>query len=138
MAISLTTLGTAYAQDFDTLPASGSATWTNDLTLVAGYHARTGTGAVRQLVFIDRQVPDLARLTAGLEAGTCAYLLDAGRDALAQIADGLARHGAVAAVHIVAHGSPGALHFASGTVSHASLTDAAVALARIGAALAPE
>src|SRR5262249_21395726 len=94
--------------------------------------------AVRQLVFIDRQVPDLPRLMAGLAAGTRAYLLDPECDALEQIAEGLARHGAVAAVHIVAHGSPGELHFASGTVSRASLTGATAALARIGAALAPD
>ncbi len=44
MAISLTTLGTAYTQDFNALPASGSATWVNDTTLAGWYHARTGTG----------------------------------------------------------------------------------------------
>jgi uncharacterized repeat protein (TIGR01451 family) len=42
--ISLTTLGTPYTQNFDTLPASGSATWTNDTTIAGWYHARTGTG----------------------------------------------------------------------------------------------
>src|SRR5262245_24589035 len=43
-AVSLTTLGTPYTQSFDTLPASGSATWTNDSTITGWYHARTGTG----------------------------------------------------------------------------------------------
>ena len=42
--ISVTTLGTPITQNFDTLPASGSATWTNDSTLPGWYHARTGTG----------------------------------------------------------------------------------------------
>jgi hypothetical protein len=42
--ISLTTLGTPYTQSFDTLPASGSATWTNNTTLAGWFHARTGTG----------------------------------------------------------------------------------------------
>ena len=42
--ISITTLPTTITQNFDTLPASGSATWTNDSTIPGWYHARTGTG----------------------------------------------------------------------------------------------
>jgi uncharacterized protein len=42
--ISVTTLGTPITQNFDTLIASGSTTWTNDSTLPGWYHARTGTG----------------------------------------------------------------------------------------------
>jgi uncharacterized protein len=42
--VSLTTLGTPSTQNFDTLPASGSATWTNNSTLPGWFHARTGTG----------------------------------------------------------------------------------------------
>src|SRR5262249_39389642 len=42
--VSLTTLGTPYTQNFDTLPASGSATWTNNSTIPGWYHARTGNG----------------------------------------------------------------------------------------------
>jgi hypothetical protein len=41
---SLTTLGVPYTQSFDTLPASGSATWTNNSTIPGWFHARTGTG----------------------------------------------------------------------------------------------
>jgi Carboxypeptidase regulatory-like domain len=43
--VSITTLNTAYTQNFDTLPPSGSATWTNNSTIPGWYHARTGTGA---------------------------------------------------------------------------------------------
>ncbi len=42
--VSLTTFGTPYTQDFDTLPASGSATWTNNSSIPGWFHARTGTG----------------------------------------------------------------------------------------------
>ena len=42
--VSLTTLGTPYTQNFDTLPASGSATWTNNSNIPGWFHARTGTG----------------------------------------------------------------------------------------------
>src|SRR5688500_11489373 len=42
--VSLTTPGSPIRQDFDALPASGSATWSNNTTLAGWYHARTGTG----------------------------------------------------------------------------------------------
>ena len=42
--VSLTTLGSPTTQSFDTLPASGSATWANNSTIPGWYHARTGTG----------------------------------------------------------------------------------------------
>src|SRR5215470_8608063 len=41
---SITALGATLTEDFDTLPVSGSATWTNDSTIPGWYHARTGTG----------------------------------------------------------------------------------------------
>jgi predicted extracellular nuclease len=43
--VSLTALDTPYAQNFDTLPASGNGTWSNNSTIAGWYHARTGTGA---------------------------------------------------------------------------------------------
>ena len=42
--VSLTTLGSPSTQSFDTLPGSGSATWTNNSTIPGWFHARTGTG----------------------------------------------------------------------------------------------
>lgn len=42
--VTLSALGTASTQSFDTLPASLSATWTNNSTIPGWYHARTGTG----------------------------------------------------------------------------------------------
>ena len=42
--VSLTTVGSTYSQNFDTLPTSGSATWTNNSTIPGWYQARTGTG----------------------------------------------------------------------------------------------
>lgn len=41
---SITALGVPLTENFDTLPASGSATWTNNSTIPGWYHARTGTG----------------------------------------------------------------------------------------------
>lgn len=42
--VSVTAFNTAYTQNFDTLPSSGSATWSNDSTIAGWYHARTGSG----------------------------------------------------------------------------------------------
>jgi uncharacterized protein len=42
--VSLTTLDVPYTQNFDTLPASGSATWTNNSTIPGWFHVRTGSG----------------------------------------------------------------------------------------------
>lgn len=42
--ISVTTLGTPFPENFDTLPASGSTTWTNNSTIPGWFHQRTGTG----------------------------------------------------------------------------------------------
>lgn len=42
--VTLTGIGATYSQSFDTLPASGSVTWTNNSTIPGWYHARTGTG----------------------------------------------------------------------------------------------
>lgn len=42
--VALTALDQAYTQSFDTLPASGSATWVNNATVPGWFHARTGTG----------------------------------------------------------------------------------------------
>jgi uncharacterized protein len=43
-AVTITGLGVPVTEAFDTLVASGSATWTNDSSLLGWYHARTGTG----------------------------------------------------------------------------------------------
>ncbi len=43
-ALSISTLGVPVGENFDTLIATGSATWTNDSTLFGWYHARTGSG----------------------------------------------------------------------------------------------
>jgi endonuclease G len=43
---SIMALGVALTENFDTLPSSGSATWTNNSTIPGWHHARTGTGAM--------------------------------------------------------------------------------------------
>jgi len=42
--VSLTALDTAYTQNFDTLPSSGTTAWTSNSTVPGWYSVRTGTG----------------------------------------------------------------------------------------------
>ena len=42
--VSLTAFGSPVATDFNGLPTSGSATWTNNATVSGWFYARTGTG----------------------------------------------------------------------------------------------
>jgi len=43
-AVSITALDVPAGETFDTLINTGTGTWVNDATLLAWYHARTGTG----------------------------------------------------------------------------------------------
>src|SRR5262245_22784283 len=63
------------------------------------------------LVVIDPAIPDAGQLIAGIRADLPARLLvlDPGVDALSQISRALAECQPVVALHIVSHGSPGAL-----------------------------
>ena len=89
-----------------------------------------------EILFIDRAVGDLETITAGLRPGVEVVLLDAGRPAAGQIASALANRTDLAAVHIIAHGAPGQVSFASGAWSSASLASDAEHLNAIGRALA--
>jgi hypothetical protein len=44
MALPILAVDAVYTQNFDGLPASGTATWLNDSTLAGWFHARTGSG----------------------------------------------------------------------------------------------
>src|SRR5688572_30552002 len=92
--------------------------------------------ANEEIVFIDAGVPDMGALRAGLKPGTHAVVLGAARPALAQIADLLKHRQDVAAIHVIAHGEPGKIHFASGILSLATVDGHRDELATIGRALA--
>ena len=87
------------------------------------------TSTAREIAFIDGAVSDVEALVAGLRPGIEHVVLEATRPAPAQIADALKARAAFEAVHIIAHGSPGAVEFGAGAISsdsiarHASRTD---------------
>ncbi|MEM9090853.1 MAG: DUF4347 domain-containing protein [Cyanobacteria bacterium P01_F01_bin.53] len=85
------------------------------------------------LVVIDPGVNEYPQLAARVVPGAEVLLLDPEQDAIAQIAHRIERRHqqkqpAAKNLHLVAQGSPGALHFASGDLSLATLHEHATAL----------
>ncbi|MEG3863346.1 DUF4347 domain-containing protein, partial [Microcoleus sp. herbarium12] len=69
------------------------------------------------IAFIDSQVPDYQSLIAGVTPGTEVVVLDAHRDAIAQITQILALRTNIDSIHIVSHGAPGSLQLGDGSLS---------------------
>ena len=90
-----------------------------------------------EILFIDPAVSDIKTLLAGLRPDVDAVLLESGRPAEQQMAEALARRSDLAAVHVIAHGAPGQVHFSGGQWSAATLASVADDLAAIGKALRP-
>ena len=93
----------------------------------------------RELVFIDRQVDDLGTLLAHMRPGVDAIVLDPAKPALAQIAQSARSRSkdgeSLEAIHVIAHGQPGEVRFASGALSLATIEAHADDLAAIGETL---
>lgn len=87
------------------------------------------------LVFIDSRIKDFANLTATLEPNTEWFLLDAGQDGIQQMASVLAGRTDVSALHIVSHGSAGALQLGSTVLNANSLPNYWPALQTLGGSL---
>ncbi len=90
---------------------------------------------VTQVIIIDSRLPGLAQQLSNLAAGTEVWLLDGTSSATAQITQILAQYHNLAAVHLLSHGSEGALHLGAETLSAANLATRHAALAGWGAAL---
>ncbi|WP_043596967.1 DUF4347 domain-containing protein, partial [Aeromonas diversa] len=91
----------------------------------------------KEVVFIDSAVPDHQQLAQGIKAGVEVVLLDAGGDALAQIADWAANHTGYDAVHIISHGAEGQVRLGNLTLTSANLASYATQLSTLGEALNP-
>ncbi|TGP22184.1 DUF4347 domain-containing protein, partial [Mesorhizobium sp. M1D.F.Ca.ET.234.01.1.1] len=89
-----------------------------------------------EILFVDPSVSDLDTVLGNLRPEVRAVVLDSRRPAAQQIAAALVGHEALDAVHIMAHGAPGRVQFATGEWSTATLKDAVEDLAAIGRALA--
>lgn len=100
--------------------------------------SRAHAHARHEVVFVDSALADLSTLLDGLAPGLDVRLLDPAGDGLAQMTAALAGRRAVAAVHLLTHGAPGALALGTLTLDAAQVAARAGELARIGQALAPD
>ena len=94
------------------------------------------TAASTAIVFIDRSLPDVEQLAAAVKPGTDIVLLDTAQDGLLQIAQALAGRGGIEAIHVLSHGSAGALALGSAEITLDSLAGYGDALGTIRTALA--
>ncbi|MEC5206748.1 hypothetical protein QF022_001704 [Vogesella perlucida] len=95
----------------------------------------SSSAPVTQVIIIDSRLPGLAQQLSNLAAGTEVWLLDGKSSATAQITQILAQYHNLAAVHLLSHGSEGALYLGAETLSAANLAAQQTALAAWGSAL---
>ncbi|WP_426102297.1 DUF4347 domain-containing protein [Massilia sp. TSP1-1-2] len=88
-----------------------------------------------EIAFIDTTIAGWQTLAAGLRTGIELVLLDPARDAFAQMAERLQGSTGLDAIHLVSHGSVGALVIGGQTYQQADLAGHASELATIGHAL---
>ena len=91
-----------------------------------------------EVLFIDPAVSDIETILAELRPGVDAMVLESGRPAAQQMAKALACRSDLAAVHVIAHGAPGQVHFSGGQWSAATLARSSGYLAEIGHALSAD
>ena len=93
----------------------------------------------REIAFIDPGISDLGTFLAGLRPEVGTVVLDPAKPALAQIAQELAQDrqsgGGLDAIHVIAHGKPGEVSFASGAFSLTTMNGQTNELAAIGGLL---
>ena len=113
-------------------PAAADASITLDSTAPS-----TATLPARRVVFIDPQAPEMATLVAGVEPDCALFVLERGREGLAQIAEILSGPtlGELDEISIVAHGAPGRVQLGSGWLDLETVRAEQALLAEIGARL---
>ena len=117
----------ALADTVDEPGADGSATPAFETLPLAdfGAHLSGISEPVRsfqtEFAFIDASVPDLGTLIAGLGQNVEIVLLEEGRDGVEQIAEVLSSRTNVSAIHIISHGSEGALALGTAKLTAASM-----------------
>ncbi|RUW17088.1 DUF4347 domain-containing protein, partial [Mesorhizobium sp. M1A.F.Ca.IN.020.06.1.1] len=91
-----------------------------------------------EILFVDPSISDLETVLSNVRPGIEAILVDGRQAPAAQMAAALRGHEELHAVHIIAHGAPGRVVFASGEWSVGTLKGAAEEFAAIGRALAAD
>jgi hypothetical protein len=104
-----------------------------------GDRAETDRGErSREIIFVDRGVADFPTILRSLQPGIEAILLERDRPAARQIATALARRPGIETLHVIAHGGPGRVSFASGDWSLETLAEETQDFTAIGEALGPD
>jgi Ca2+-binding RTX toxin-like protein len=89
----------------------------------------------REIAFIDPAVADFEKLVGGLRPDVEPVLLSPNEPAMAQMARILEYRTNLDAIHVIAHGRPGEVNFASGAVSCQTMDDKSARLSGFCAAL---
>lgn len=77
--------------------------------------------AMREVVFLDSDLPDLESLIAGVSKNASVALLDPQKDFIDQISQQLSKYRELASVHLVTHGTAGQLVLNDQTIDAATL-----------------
>ncbi|MEG4168643.1 MULTISPECIES: DUF4347 domain-containing protein, partial [unclassified Microcoleus] len=89
------------------------------------------------LVFIDSNVEDYQSLISGISPNAEVIILDETRDGIEQITERLAIEQNIEAIHIISHGSPGAVHLGVNTLNSSNIESFAPQLKQWRKALIP-
>jgi hypothetical protein len=89
----------------------------------------------REVAFVDASVTNWQDLVAGIGAGIEIVVLDAGGDSLSAMAEWASTHSDYDAIHILSHGSDGALNLGAVTLDADAIATRQADLAVIGQAL---
>ncbi|MGB5326122.1 MAG: DUF4347 domain-containing protein, partial [Pseudomonadales bacterium] len=96
----------------------------------------------QEIIFVDGATPDYESMVADIaqhaaDTEYLVFILDTGADGIGQISDVLSSYSGVDAVHVVSHGTAGALQLGNATLSEENFHDAAVEIAGWRTALDP-
>jgi large repetitive protein len=91
--------------------------------------------SVREIAFVDTAVPDWQQLVAHMRPDVQVILIDPTRDGFAQMEAALVGYSELTAIHVISHGSEGALLLGSSHYHAENLDAHAASLTRIGQAL---
>ncbi|MEG4407505.1 DUF4347 domain-containing protein, partial [Microcoleus sp. MON2_D5] len=89
------------------------------------------------LVFIDSNVEDYQSLISGVSPNAEVIILDETRDGIEQITERLAIEQNIEAIHIISHGSPGAVQLGANTLNSSNIENFAPQLQQWRKALIP-
>src|SRR4028119_649453 len=73
------------------------------------------------LIFIDSNVEDYPSLISGISPNAKVIILDKTLDGIEQITEKLAIEQNIAAIHIISHGSPGAIQLGANTLNNSNI-----------------